>query len=398
MENISLFASAIMFAIFFIDLLIKRSWSLTFALLSNPYVAGLIMYFTMFIDSFINKNRKFYLSKATLLCYTIILCTILASYFSKSITLRTAIQLTQFCLILLGVCFVIFSQSNYLSNASDKIKYLLMSCVLITTIKLCAVILGIDQFSMNGQNEDSFLIVIFGFILGFVYFERVNAKSTAFYAFIFLGLILYESRAAQAVAFMSLFGFLIAAMSKFKLARLIIFFAFCFLLLIIVISNVESLQFFLQTTTDLERNHSNIERVSMYLFTFKYLISGADSFGLGNLGLAMEEMRIAGIISGDYPHPHSSYLRFALELGWGGLLGLVFFYVALISKSLKIYKKAPKIGIVLFIATTSLIIFSFVDCIFFSFFRASASILAIALIIAAASPNLRLSQSQNLKI
>lgn len=383
-----------MFAIFFIDLIIKRSWSLTFALLSNPYVAGLIMYFTLFVEYLMNKNRKFYLSRSMLLFYVMLLCVIIANYNTKNISFRTIIQFTQFCLILLSICFMIFSKRNYLTNVNHKIKCLLISCVLITMLKFCTLIIGIDQFSINGENEDSFLIVILGFILGFVYFERVSVSCILFYAFMAFGLFLYESRSAQAVAFLTFIGFLIAAASKFKLSRFIIYILFCLLLLVIILPNVESFNVFLQRTTDLERNHSNIERVSMYLFTFKHLISGADNFGLGNLDLAMDEMRKTGFILGDYPHPHSSYIRFALELGWGGLVGLIIFYVALLFKSIKIYKKVPKIGIILFIITTNLIVFSFIDSIFFSFFRASASILAIALIISVALPNFRLPQSK----
>ncbi|WP_370661066.1 O-antigen ligase family protein [Psychrosphaera algicola] len=182
-----------------------------------------------------------------------------------------------------------------------------------------------------------------------------------------VGLYYYESRASLGMVFISLFSFLIASLSNFKLMRVIWFFLISCCLAVLFLSSLSGFQELFQSTTDLERNHSNIERMSMYLFTIEYLFSDTQSYGLGNLGLAMADMKRAGVIYGVYPHPHSSYLRFALEFGWTGIIGLCSFYIFLIIKSLRLYKVAPREAIILIIATFNLIVFSFVGCIFFHF-------------------------------
>jgi len=366
---------------FLFDIIFFRNTSLGFALIANPYVSGIIMYFSLFREYVFRKSIKLKFNVRFLCVFFTSIILVIIGYFSKHLDLRTVTQLSQFFLIFASICFVVFSNKNFICEPNKKIISLMFSTMLICLIKFSSVFIGISNFNMNGQNEDSFLIVIIGCICGFLYYRKITFSAVLYFLIITLALFFYASRAAQAMAFVSCIAYFVAVFTKFNINKMIFWFVAFLIVLLMFLFTIDGVQVYVAANTDMERNHSNIERMAMYIYTYDFLLSSFESYGLGNVGLAMNDMRTAGVISGEYPHPHSSYLRFSLEFGFIGLIGICLLYFMLLIKSVKMYTFAPREGIIFIIAIVNLIVFSFVGSIFFSFYRASAVILSLSLIL-----------------
>lgn len=381
MEVFKAFASLTMLVLLIFDLFIKRSFSLWFVLIASPYLSGLVMYFSIFRRVLTVKGVIFHLSKSYTLLFGLLLAVLLVSYFDKPMSVKTILQLVQFILILVVVIFVILSAKSFIYKPMRLLDSLLLATVFICIIKISAVALGVNQFNFNGQNEDSFLIVLIGVSSGFIKFQKIRFLSFCYFSVLFLALYFYESRSAQALAFFSLAIYLGSALLRYRFKRMMFFGGIVFSILVMVFGSSDIVQSYLAGITDLERSHSNLERFSMYLYTYNFLLSGGELYGLGNVTSAMGDMKTAGAVVMDYPHPHSTYLRFSLELGWAGIIGLLSFYFWVLIKTRSIYLINKRLGVIWLIMSINLIIFSFVGCIFFSFFRASGILLMLSLVL-----------------
>ena len=381
MELITVIASLLMFFFFIFDIIFKKNIALRFSIISNPYVSGLIMYISIFRGILETKNTSFKLNTLLLLVFLLVIPAVFLGYIERPVSFRPIIQIVQFFLILIVVTFIILASKNLIPKPQNILDSLIISTLLICMLKIFSVALGLSEFNINGQNEDSFLIVIVGLSCGFLIFQEKMLTTFLYFLLIIISLYLYASRAAQVLAFISIIGYLTSVFYAYKFSRIFAFYIVITVITIYVLNRTELIYEILTGVTDLEENHSNAERVAMYLYTFDFLLSDNFVYGLGNVNLAMDDMREAGVIVGEYPHPHSTYLRFALEFGWLGIVGVSIFYLALLYKSRCIYNQNKNLGIIFLIASLNIILFSFVGCVFFSFYRASAVILILTLII-----------------
>jgi len=381
-EYVIVFSSILVIFIFLLDLVYGKSNALSIVFFANPYIAGLLLYFTIFQKSVSNLGATFKVSISYLILFFLIIALVISEYFVVSVSVRTTVQLLQFIMIISVIFFIILPNNASFQNVVSIIHSLHISILLLCFAKVVSYAMGYKEFSRFGQNEDAFIIVIIGMFANFLVFNRISLLSVSSLFFMVFSIYLYESRAALAIAVLSVL--LILTVSFFKYSFLKSFFVgmVLFTFILFMFFNFFSGQLYLLELFDVSRNHSNIERASMHIFTYNYLLSGQDIYGLGNLNNAMEDMQKTGLIEGVYPHPHSTYLRFSLELGWAGLIGIITFYSVLVYKFKRLYGFNKRLAWVYLLLVFDLIVFSFVECIYFSFFRASCVLISISLVLA----------------
>jgi O-antigen ligase len=349
------------------DWFFRKEYAMIFLLTSNPYAAGFILAVKIF------KNIN--ISRRALLIFLVFMIALLASIMPRlNIDFQTVMQFTQLSILVFFVTHIAFSRNiNSIFNKAKIIKSLLLSVTLLAILKIIAYFLGYEDFKINGLNEDSFFLVILGVFCGIMFFKKVTLFSF-FYCFIlFYSLFLYESRSAL---IMLLIPFIVFPYIYKKYVGIIVT-----ILAIIIFINFfnEFITLFAQLF-DVEKNHSNMERFNMYVYSYNFLIGSEPIYGAGNLSLAMRDMKAEGVILGEYPHPHSVVLRFLLEMGYMGLAILTLFYIWIFQKFLKQYALNKKIAFLILIYLIYLILFGFVNSIFYSFYRGVVTIFILFLL------------------
>ncbi|WP_430929720.1 O-antigen ligase family protein [Pseudoalteromonas rubra] len=189
---------------------------------------------------------------------------------------------------------------------------------------------------------------------------------------------LYESRSA--LFFIMITPFIVIFGSVFKDKERILnkIYLISFFLIFFVISFFSIDYVISAFGLDQTNNYSNLERLGMYIFTYDFIFSGNYlGLGIGNLDLAMESMYVNKYILDVYPHPHSSFLRFTLELGLLGVAAYSFFLIYLLKISFNILAIDKCIGTLLLFFSSSIFYFSLFDSIFYSFFRGIVCLLVL---------------------
>jgi hypothetical protein len=216
------------------------------------------------------------------------------------------------------------------------------------------------------------MIVFSGLIGGMLFFKKSTTLSNIYFAIILFAIFLYESRSGLLISLSGYFLYLILITRRFKIIFLpILITTFIFFL--------DQIQILSSDLTDLDRNFSNLERFSMYLYAYEFLLSDNDPYGIGNIQNALDHMYRDGVINLLYPHPHSTYLRLIFELKWLGLFVIFMFwyYLYIMSKYIYINNVKAYSSFLIFIYT--LILYALVESIFYSFYRGALVLLIILL-------------------
>lgn len=380
-ENIQFFATFILLASSILYLITGVNFIFICVMLLNPYIAALLCFSKINLNYFVLNKGRFNLKN--ILVFIAFIAVLFIPYFDSTFSHRTANQLIQF-LILSFIFIVLFSSGRPIIKKPDVLlRNLKYSCLILCIIKILSNFIGNADFYMFGKNEDAMLL-IFGGVGSSLYFllRKATWCATIDFAIYFYSISLYESRSA--LFFMVIIPFIIVFSSvyagKEKFINKIYIFSFFFLTLLIGILSFE----LVVSSFDLNQknNYSNLERLGMYFYTFDSILSGNYlGIGIGNLDLAMEEMYAKQYIFDIYPHPHSSFLRFSLELGLLGLFIYSAFIFYLLRVSFLTLTKDKCKGTLLLVFSTSVFYFSLFDSIFYSFFRGGFTLLILCTLI-----------------
>ena len=360
-ELVPLVSTVFLLAALVIDLRFKKDFSLIFVLTSTAYASGLLLY----IKACTRLVRVQSVRRSSLILALLVSLPILSQYLFSDVTFRTLSQFIQFSAMIM---LILLSSSKGRGDGPDAKTLSAMFCISAVALSVFKIVSEYAfelNFKINGANEDSFFLGLVGIISGMLRFQRCSAVSFLYFSLLLWAIYLYESRA----------GFLIGcfAISIFAL-RVLTWrqrsFAFLFAGAALYLSSGWFVG--LSDLLDVERNFSNIERLAMYIYGAEFLFSEHPGYGLGNVSLAMADMHSSGITELFYPHPHSTYLRFILELKWWGAAFLAL-GIALLVKSLrKISSEVGEDGGIEFAFLATLILWALVESIFYSFYRGIA--------------------------
>jgi|GEM_PF-2312980 len=338
-------------------------------MLLNPYVSALLCFLKIFIGYLVEDRGR--LNKKGLLTFLIVVSISIVPYFDSVFNLRTFAQFIQFLILVFVLTVLILPEKAVIKKPISLLKNLRFSCLILAIVKIYASIVGVQDFFLFGKNEDAMLLVLIGAVSSLYLYFRKNSFWVVFdFLILVFAINLYESRSALFFIFLIPFFVFFCLLYSDKDRGLNKIYILLFILFSLA-SLLLSLDFiFSKFGLDQANNYSNLERLGMYFFTYDYMFSGNYfGVGIGNLDIAMEEMYSEKYILAIYPHPHSSILRFSLELGVVGFLLYFLFVLYLFKLSLSLLKYERYIGTVIFVFTLSILYFSLFDSIFYSFFR-----------------------------
>lgn len=357
LAEFSIISTCFLILFFAIDVATKRDFSLFFVLSSNPYASALII-LAKVLQRTLPALRLRLLAIA---CFLLTILVTLSVYYWSTIGARTVVQYVQFILLLLVILVSLASTNNHNHNVDSLVKGIAGSALLLSLCKIFDAIFFEGDFKVNGLNEDAFLLSISGLISGMLLFQKFTFRSLVYFGTILGAVYVYESRAALVIGSSSLVLFALGT-GRFKRKAAIM------LLSVAAFFYYEFASFFVELI-DVSRNFSNIERLAMYAYTLNFMVSEASPYGVGNVGVAMQDMYNQGVTTLLYPHPHSTYLRFMLELKWISVAMLTLFGVSTFALAKKIERTNPRCYIIYWISIFCLVCFCFVDSVFYSFYR-----------------------------
>ncbi|WP_416365173.1 O-antigen ligase family protein [Pseudoalteromonas sp. PPB1] len=377
LENIQLLSALVLIASFLVYFTTGINFIFSIVMLLNPYVAALLCFSKIFFNYF-NFNKVSF-SRKNIIFFLLIMSLLFIPYFFSVFNARAMTQLVQF--LILSFIFIVFIMSGkpIIRNPSLLLNNLRYSCIILCLLKVVSIFLGVDDFYMFGKNEDAMLIVLAGLGSSLYFYLRNKSYSIIFDFIIYMYAIsLYESRSALFFIIVTPFIVIFGSVFKDKERILNKIYLISFFLIFFVISFFSIDYVISAFGLDQTNNYSNLERLGMYIFTYDFIFSGNYlGLGIGNLDLAMESMYVNKYILDVYPHPHSSFLRFTLELGLLGVAAYSFFLIYLLKISFNILAIDKCIGTLLLFFSSSIFYFSLFDSIFYSFFRGIVCLLVL---------------------
>ena len=284
--------------------------------------------------------------------------------------------------------------SRFITEYIQLLVILLLTIALISNVKsisevkstnfsliFCGCLVSITNF-ISSFNSDYIQNNYFAFIslvtciaipICFINFKnRINIFLNILFIIIgFLGIISNGSRASTLLGILLIvirFFFLLEIKKRLKLVTIfIVLFTTPFVLVWYYNMNDDNI---LKSVTDVDRNYSNLERLSLFNQSIDTYLSYPLGVGFGSTNSVFMSGNSYTVFN--YPHPHNSIAHIAVEIGTVGIFIFIYlFYLSFkVSIKLKKYKKIITelnslynvsicIGLALFI-------FSFFDDIFFN--------------------------------
>lgn len=325
---------AIFFAAFSIPILGPFRRILIFLALGSGqiHLAAVALLTFLFAEAGYNLPRVLP-RKATVISVLTVLLIVITTLFS-TVTARTVTELAQ--LVLYTAIFIFFY--SYLRSGvriESVLQAMTVASLLVAAAGIVQKVFGIATpphiFIGRGGNETSIFLLLMGIVPAMaLYAGTKHLKYIVFATVILAAQILASSRANVALASVIIFGTLFLLISDRKIRSIL-----CLGLALLIYSYWDGFAGFFEG----QINYSTRERISLYEAGWRlWLESPLVGWGWGSTSLLAIQ---ASLTENQYPHFHSTYVQFLVELG---VLGL-FATIVWITASLWFVCRALRIGL-----------------------------------------------------
>jgi O-antigen ligase len=316
---------------------------LVFLPFTNPYVAGMSLFFSWAIALYMSigrGKRKLYFPKALTLISAFWICTSLLSFYSNGISERGLFQWAEFVLYGLMAFFLCNASKIERLEIRKLVKSLTLGGMLVAPFLIHVKNTYSHPwptYAILGPNEGSFYLVLTGILLPLLLIPTSSRSGKLFWwlciAFSIYSAHELESRASLAVGIAIVSSYFPLCLVKRKTHLAIAAAVFCCLTLLSYNRVLDYIDTNMGNTLDFDTNFSNNERLAMLELSYEHMIDKPLlGWGWGTVDqIFTHTIRTKGV----YPHPHSSYARFGVELGVSGVLILIVLYVSIAFYSLK---------------------------------------------------------------
>ncbi len=366
------FSSFIMVAtVFFMPFLgVKRMFFLQITLMSvsHVYATGIALFGTMafyYITVFIQRESVIYLPKAIVFVWCVWLVLALFSWFFNGVSVRGVLQGVEFVFYGVLICFI-YDIGRRKFVTLDEITIMLVISSFLLALLFIVAGYGLHEWPAHliGRNEGAFFLVLSGLGPALFLFTKYTGKKKYLLVFVVfiicIGISGSDSRSGIAMSFTVISLYILFVLFGFSLIKV----SLSLILLCLIAISILPVDDFLKHSFDVSHNHYNMERLVLLMTSYDlFLQKPFFGWGWGKIEFLMPTYAAT---VGSYPHPHNTYARFLVELGFIGLFVfvaplIIIFFQFIQSLKLGFYHFAVFQGV----TSLVVILFAFVDALFY---------------------------------